>query len=43
MKIASVAGARPNFIKCAPVSREIRKVHDEVLIREPSKNHGLGM
>ncbi|NOR76861.1 MAG: hypothetical protein GQ523_00140 [Methanophagales archaeon] len=32
MKIASIIGARPNFIKCAPLSKELRKVHDEVLI-----------
>lgn len=32
MKIITVVGARPQFIKAAPVSREIRKEFDEVLI-----------
>lgn len=32
MKIVSVIGARPQFIKCAPVSRELRKKHHEVLV-----------
>ena len=32
MKIVSVVGARPQFIKCAPVSRELRKEHTEVLV-----------
>jgi len=32
MKIASVVGARPQFIKFSSVSREIRKKHEEVLI-----------
>ncbi len=32
MKIASVVGARPNFVKLAPVSRELRRKFDEVII-----------
>ncbi len=32
MKIASLIGARPNFIKCAPLSKELRKEFDEVII-----------
>ena len=32
MKVASVVGARPQFIKAAPVSREIRRRNTEVLI-----------
>ena len=32
MKIVSIVGARPQFIKCSPVSRELRKSHMEVLI-----------
>ncbi len=32
MKILSVVGARPQFIKAAPVSRLLRRVHQEVLL-----------
>ncbi len=32
MKIATIVGARPQFIKAAVVSRELRKYHTEILI-----------
>jgi len=32
MKITSIIGARPQFIKCAPVSRELRNEHQEILV-----------
>jgi len=32
MKIASVVGARPQFIKAAAISQEVRKTHTEVLL-----------
>ena len=32
MKIVSIVGARPQFIKAAPVSQQLRQVHTEVLL-----------
>jgi UDP-N-acetylglucosamine 2-epimerase len=32
MKLVSIVGARPQFIKCSVVSRELRKNHDELLV-----------
>jgi len=32
MKIVTIVGARPQFIKCAPVSRALRAEHTEVLV-----------
>jgi len=32
MKVVSIVGARPQFIKAAPVSRELHKKHTEILV-----------
>jgi len=42
MKTVSVVGARPQFIRCAPASRELRKEHEEVFIHTGQHyDHGM--
>ena len=32
MKIVSVIGARPQFIKCAALTRELRREYDDIIV-----------
>jgi len=32
VKVVTIVGARPQFVKCAPLSRELRREHTEVLV-----------
>ena len=42
MKVVSIVGARPQFIKAAPVSRELRRRHQEVLLHT-GQHYDYGM
>ncbi|RJS71605.1 hypothetical protein CW713_04805 [Methanophagales archaeon] len=43
MRVASIVGVRPNFIKLAPVSKELRKEKHEEVVIHTGQHYDYGM
>ena len=43
MRVASIVGVRPNFIKLAPVSKELRKEKHEEIVIHTGQHYDYGM
>ncbi len=43
MRVASIVGVRPNFIKLAPVSEELRKEKHEEVVIHTGQHYDYGM